>query len=131
MPELAELGWGSDDPAFRQVFTARFMPGAPKPLWDEFNELQRRSTSPQTAARFMRATAGIDVSETAARLDVPTLVLHARRDRMPPLEQGRALASAIRGSRFVTLESDNHLLLGHEPAWDRFVAEVAAFLNEG
>ena len=26
MPQLAELGWGIDEPSFRQVFTARFMP---------------------------------------------------------------------------------------------------------
>ena len=27
LPEVAELGWGRDEPSFRQVFTARFMPG--------------------------------------------------------------------------------------------------------
>jgi len=27
--ELARLGWGSDDPAFRMCFTAQFMPGEP------------------------------------------------------------------------------------------------------
>jgi DNA-binding NarL/FixJ family response regulator len=31
--------------------------------------------------------------------------------------------------RFVLLESENHILLEHEPAWDAFLAEIAAFLG--
>ena len=67
LPDLAELGWGSDEPSFRQVFTARFMPGGTQEQWDEFNELQRRSTSPTNAARFLRGFGTIDVTEAAQR----------------------------------------------------------------
>jgi len=45
-----------------------------------------------------------------------------------PLEQGRSLAASIRNARFVTLESDNHILLAGEPAWERFLDEVENFL---
>ena len=51
--ELARVGWGSDDPAFRQVFTSHFLPDGTREQWDAFNELQRRTTSPENAARFM------------------------------------------------------------------------------
>jgi len=59
---------------------------------------------------------------------VPTLVLHARHDNVVPLEQGRSMAAAIPNARFVTLESDNHVLLAGEPAWDKFFIEVEEFL---
>ena len=47
---------------------------------------------------------------------------------MVPFEEGRRLAAAIPGARFVALEGRNHLLLEDEPAWPRFLAEVRAFL---
>ena len=130
LPQLAELGWGTDDPAFRQVFSSRFMPDAPKEQWEEFNELQRRSTSPTNAARFLEAFGEIDVTEAAASVRAPALVVHVRGDRMPPLAQGRALASLLPNSRFVSLEGDNHLIAEDEPAWPAFLDEVDCFLAE-
>ena len=128
--ELARLGWGRDDPAFRQVFTTGFMPEGTKELWDAFNELQRLTTTPENAARVLEVTSAIDVRDVAPRVQAPTLVLHARRDHRPPFEQGRLLASLIPGARFVALESCNHILLEDEPAWPIFLDHVEAFLTE-
>jgi DNA-binding SARP family transcriptional activator/alpha-beta hydrolase superfamily lysophospholipase len=130
MVELARLGWGTDDPAFRQVFTSQFMPDGSRELWDAFNELQRRTTSPENAARVLQFTGGIDVVEPARQVRAPTLVLHATRDQRPPFEQGRLLASLIPGSRFKALDSNNHILLADEPAWPVFLSEVERFLAE-
>ncbi|WP_448808161.1 alpha/beta fold hydrolase [Agromyces bauzanensis] len=130
LPDLAELGWGRDEPTFRQVFAARFMPEGTREQWDEFNELQRRTTSPENAARFMRGFSVIDVTEAAKRVACPTLVVHVRGDLGPPVAQGRLLASLIPGSRFVSLEGRNHLMLATEPAWPRFLYEMNRFLAE-
>jgi DNA-binding SARP family transcriptional activator/pimeloyl-ACP methyl ester carboxylesterase len=130
MPQLAELGWGSDEASFRQVFTARFMPSGTKEQWDEFNELQRRTTSPTNAARFLRGFGEIDITEAAQRVRCPTLVVHVRGDRHPPVEQGRLLASLVPGSRFVSLGGENHLMLANDQAWPRFLEEVDRFLAE-
>ena len=127
--DLARNGWGIDDPAFRQVFTAQFMPKGTRELWDAFNELQRQTTSPENAARVLDVTGGIDVVDLAPLVRAPTLVLHARHDHRPPFEQGRLIASLIPDSRFVTLDSNNHILLEDEPAWPVFLAEVEAFLE--
>jgi pimeloyl-ACP methyl ester carboxylesterase len=126
--ELARVGWGSNSPAFRQVFTSQFMPGGSKELWDDFNELQRVSTSPENAARLLTLAGNIDVTALAPLVRAPTLVLHARRDQRPPFQQGRLLATLIPDSRFVALESENHILLADEPAWPTFMAEVNEFL---
>jgi len=128
--DLARFGWGRDDPAFRQVFTAQFMPEGSRELWDEFNELQRRTSSPENAARVLDLTGDIDVSVAAAQIRAPTLVLHARGDLRPPLAQGRLMASLIPGSRFVALESPNHILLADEPAWPVFLRTVEEFLAD-
>jgi pimeloyl-ACP methyl ester carboxylesterase len=128
--DLARLGWGRDDPAFRQVFTSQFMPGASRDLWEAFNELQRKTASAENAARVIELTGHFDGTEAAGRVTAPTLVLHARHDHLVPFKQGRLLATLIPKSRFVALESTNHILLAGEPAWAVFLAEVTAFLAE-
>ena len=59
----------------------------------------------------------------------PTLVLHARNDGEIPLASGREFATGIPGARFVTLESNNHILLEEEPSFARFLREVDMFLK--
>jgi pimeloyl-ACP methyl ester carboxylesterase/DNA-binding winged helix-turn-helix (wHTH) protein len=127
--QLARVGWGRDDPSFRRVFAMQFMPDGSLEQWEQFAELQRRTTSAENAVRFMESYTMIDVTSTAPTVTVPTLVLHARDERRVPLEQGRLLAAAIPGARFVTLDSRNHILLEDEPAWARFLAEVESFLE--
>jgi DNA-binding NarL/FixJ family response regulator len=39
------------------------------------------------------------------------------------------LATLIPGSQFVPLESRNHILMEHEPAWQQFVSTVRDFLS--
>jgi DNA-binding NarL/FixJ family response regulator len=59
----------------------------------------------------------------------PTLVLHARNDARVPFGEGRMVASSIAGAEFVPLESRNHILLEHQPAWKQFFAEIARFIH--
>ena len=73
---------------------------------------------------------GIDVLDRAARLDMPTLILHCRGDMRVPFEEGCKLAGAIPGARFVPLESANHVLLPDEPAWTVLHDELARFLGQ-
>jgi pimeloyl-ACP methyl ester carboxylesterase len=129
--DLVRLGWGRDEATFRQFFTSQFMPDGSRELWDAFNDLQLKTSSALNAAHVLETTALVDVLDVARTVRVPTLVLHARDDRRPPFEQGRLLASLIPNSRFVALESRNHILLADEPAWQVFLAEVEDFLAEG
>jgi DNA-binding SARP family transcriptional activator/pimeloyl-ACP methyl ester carboxylesterase len=127
--DLVRLGWGRDEPSFRQVFTSQFMPEGSRELWAAFNDLQRKTSSPENAARVLELTGPLDVTALARQVVAPTLVLHARHDQRPPFAQGRLLASLIPDCRFVALESHNHILLADEPAWPVFLAEVESFLE--
>lgn len=127
---LARTGWGRDNPVFRQLFTTLFIPGAAPEQMHWLNELQRITTSPDNAVRLMSALGDIDVRSRLGQVTQPTLVLHARGDARVPFAEGRELAAGIPGARFVTLESENHLILEQEPAWPRLLAEVRQFLTE-
>jgi pimeloyl-ACP methyl ester carboxylesterase len=107
------------------------MPDADPQLWTDFAELMRRTTSAENALRLFDACLDMDVTQAAAALDLPTLILHGRDDMRIPFEQGVSLASLIRGSRLVPLDTQNHLLRPDEPAWHHLLEEVGAFLDEG
>jgi DNA-binding NarL/FixJ family response regulator len=68
------------------------------------------------------------VRESAPNVRCPTLVLHARGDRRAPFEEGVILASLIPGARLIPLETSNHILLEHEPAFRQFFEELHAFV---
>jgi len=128
MIRLAELGWGQENPAFRQFFTTQFIPDGTAHQHQWFNELERISTSPQNAGRFIRVFNEIDVVPLLARVTCPTLVFHGVRDARVPFDEGRLMASMIPGARFVPLETNNHLLLETEPAWRRWIEEFRGFV---
>jgi pimeloyl-ACP methyl ester carboxylesterase len=129
MLTLMRLFWGRENPAFRQLFTSQFIPEGTKEQADWFNELQRISASPENAARHFEANGEFDVRDLLPKVTAPTLVMHARDAVWVPFELGRKLAAKIRGARFVALQSRNHLILEHEPAYARFVEEMRAFLR--
>jgi pimeloyl-ACP methyl ester carboxylesterase/DNA-binding CsgD family transcriptional regulator len=125
--DLVELGWGKDNPAFRQLFTAQFVPGATPEQFTWFNELCRRTTTPEIATRLLAARGDLNVRDLLAQVHVPTLVLHARHDEIVPFEAGKQLAAEIRNAEFMPLDSRNHILLAEEPAWTHFKDAVLEF----
>jgi len=127
--ELVRLGWGKDNPAFRQVFTSRFIPGGTDEQVGWFNELCRKTSSPAVAAELLATRAHIQVTDLLPRVRVPTLVIHAREDVVCPLAEGRLVAAGIPGAQFVELDSRNHVLLEREPAWERFQEVVLEFMG--
>jgi len=128
MQLLLRQGWGADNPRYRQLFTSLYIPGATPEQMQWFNELERVSASPENAVRIRYAIGLIDVAELLPKVKAPTLVLHAAKDCIAPYEEGLQLATSIPGARFVSLDSDNHLVLENEPAWPRAASELRAFL---
>jgi pimeloyl-ACP methyl ester carboxylesterase/DNA-binding CsgD family transcriptional regulator len=128
--ELIRLGWGTDNVAFRQVFTSRFVPDASAEQLHWFNDLCKRTTTPEIAAHLMLARSDVDVRELLHQVSVPTLVIHAADDNVTPISASRDLAAGIPGAEFVQLESRNHVLLENEPAWSRFKDVVLEFTGQ-
>ncbi len=127
--QLTRLGWGQNNPVYRQLFTSRFIPEATPEQVDWFNEICRRTTSPEIATLLLRARGQVDMLDLLPKVSVPTLVVHARLDEVAPLSEGVLLASEIPNAKFVQLESRNHILLEDEPAWARFKDEVLSFTD--
>jgi pimeloyl-ACP methyl ester carboxylesterase/DNA-binding CsgD family transcriptional regulator len=122
-------GWTTEDPAFRHLFSMLFLPhGTPAQMaWHD--ELLRTTASADAAVRLFKARGAVDLTVTAPRVGARTLVIHARGDRVVPVEEGRLLASLIPDARLVVLDSVNHILLADEPAWEQFVSALREFLG--
>jgi len=127
MVELTELGWGRPNPIYRRLLTKRFLPEGTEEQMCWFDELCTRSVSPEMAARLLQSRGEADISSLLPRVRVPTLVLHASGDQIAGLSQGQRLAEGIPGAQFVMLDSPNHIMLEHEPAWQRFCEAVLDF----
>jgi pimeloyl-ACP methyl ester carboxylesterase/DNA-binding CsgD family transcriptional regulator len=120
-------GWDQPNAAYRRLFTMRFLPDGTPEQMDWYDELQRRTTSGEIAARLYEAWSDVDVTDEARQVEAETLVAHCRGYGAVPFSQGRLLASLIPRARLLPLDSINHLLLPDDPAWRVFLEELRAF----
>jgi pimeloyl-ACP methyl ester carboxylesterase/DNA-binding CsgD family transcriptional regulator len=127
--QMIKVGWARPDSTFRRVFTSLLVPAATEQQKGWLDELQRVAASATSAYESRRQRRHHGAMECLAQLDVPTLVIHATGERINGFEEGRFLATSIRGARLVPLDSQNHIVLEDEPAWPVFVHEVEEFLR--
>ncbi len=127
--KLIELGWESDAPYYRQLFVSQHIPdGGSVEQLRSLGELFRRAAPAKNLIQLIRCLFNVDVSDSAARLTCPALVLHARGAPRVPFEEGRILAGLIPGARLVPLDTANNILLEQEPSFGKFFDELRAFV---
>ena len=78
------VGWAKEDPAFRRVFTTRFIPDATEEQMRWFDDLQRMSTSPANAVASRIARQQVDLEDDLPKIAAPTIVLQSIGDRSKP-----------------------------------------------
>ncbi|MGI8783512.1 MAG: alpha/beta fold hydrolase [Acidobacteriota bacterium] len=128
---LIRKGWGRDTPAFRQVFTSQFFRSDADPgLIAHFNELQRVSADPETAARYYESCHRRgDGRDLYRQIRIPTLVIHCRDDLAVSAEEGRLLASIIPGAQLVLLPSGTHYFPTDTKVATKAAGAIARFLH--
>lgn len=127
---LIRAGWGSDNKAIRQMLTTIYMPDAPAESQTWFTDLQKKTTSPENAAEILMAHGDVDIREILPKVRTPALVINGRNDIGVPYAQGQELAAGIKGARFATLDTANHILPVTDPAWKRCLRLIHDFLKE-
>lgn len=129
LEQLIRVGWDRAQSEFRRVFSSMMIPGGGDEQLRWIDDLLRASASRDVAIAARRQWNTTETSHLLSALSMPAIVLHSRGDRMVEFEHGRLLASALRHARLVALESDNHIVLGDEPAWQVIIEEITAFLD--
>lgn len=128
--DLTRLGWGKENHAFVQVWASQYQPGGTLEHLRSWCDQQCAATSAVTAVRLLEIGWNVDVREAAKKIKCPVLILHPARDAVVSIDEGRLIASLIPNSRFVQINTENHMPLADEPAWPRLVDEVRKFLAE-
>ena len=126
---LMREGWGDEHSAFQKMLCTGMLPKASTEMIHWLAELQRVASSPENTVRLRSTFDEIDVVDLLPKVSTPTLVMHCRHDNLVPFEEGRRIATVIPNARFVALESENHVPLPDEPAWQSFIFEIEAFLS--
>lgn len=127
--ETFRLGFYQDNPAFREVFTKRFLPGGDPEKMQWINELCHRATDAQTGSALMEARGHMNASDCLGDVRCPTLIFHARGDQAVPLHEGRYLAQHIPNAELRILDSENHILQEDEPAAVEAKDAILSFLG--
>lgn len=118
--DVFRLGWENDNPAFQDVFTSRFLPGASPEQRAWFTDLCRKTVLPETGADLLMARADVNVESLLASVSVPTFVIHSRDDQVIPFAEGQLLAQNIPGASMSVFEGKNHIIQRDEPSWQEF-----------
>ena len=83
MLTLMRLGWGQENPAFRQVFTSQFIPGGTKSRWTGSTICSGSRSRRRTLSAISRELLH-DVIALLPQVKIPTLVMHAQATRACP-----------------------------------------------
>ena len=89
--------------------------------------LQRVAASPGMVRNIFALYPQLDIRDVLPAIQVPTLVLHRRDDRMVRLEMGRYLADRIPGAKFVEVDGADHLFFTGDA--DTLLDEIEEFLT--
>src|SRR4051812_23113770 len=73
-----------------------------------FGRLERASASPALLAQSFYAFMDTDVTDILGAIQVPTLVIHRKHDRLVDVRAGRWLAERVPGAKYVELPGDDH-----------------------
>jgi pimeloyl-ACP methyl ester carboxylesterase len=95
---------------------------------EQLGRFQRASASPGAAAEYLRTVAHIDVRRALPMVDAPTLVLHASRDRVIPIELARYVAERIPDATLAEVDSADHLIWFSD-AVDAVADQIQDFLT--
>jgi pimeloyl-ACP methyl ester carboxylesterase len=130
MISMMRRGWGDQHSAFMRAFGTLFLPNGTTEQIKAYADLQRMATSADTAVKLRLLHDETDIRDTLSKVRSPTMVFHSRHDNVVPFEQGRLVAASIPNAEFIPLESSNHVLLSHEPAFSTFMNCVNGFLSD-
>lgn len=125
---MIRAGWGNPESAFMVAFTSLFCPSATPEEIANLVEIQLASATPENAAKIRIAIDRFSVIDCLDQVQAQTLVIHARNDSLHPVSQGQLLASRIRNSEFLQVESNNHIILPSDPVFQEIVAAKLEFL---
>ena len=121
--------WDNPDSSFLLAYSLLYFPEGPLDLAKDIVEIMSKSCPAKNMLMMRQAMNDASVVDLLPKVMCPTLVVHALRDSIHPVEQARKLAAGIDEAELVLLDTANHVPMPHSPDWDAFLEMVISFLN--
>lgn len=93
-----------------------------------FAQYQQAGATAEDALKMLEADVAINVTEVLPNVKAPVLIIHARGDRIVPIEMGRELTAGLPDGRFATVEGP-HVPLDPEQARRMLELQLEFFLE--
>ena len=129
MMDMSLEGWDDEYPSARDLMAQSFAPDASPHDQRKYAEFMKLAIDHKDWLKIGGLIAGVDIVAELSKIRCPALVLHANKDRMHSIEQGRILASEIPDARLVSLETTNNTMPEYDPAWSKATKEIESFLD--
>lgn len=121
--------WDKPDSSFLLAYSLLYFPEGPLDLAKDIVEIMNASCPAENMLKMRAALNAETVVELLPRVMCPTLIVHARKDSIHPLEQARKLASGIPNSELLVLDTANHVPMPNSTDWAAFLEATIQFLN--
>ena len=102
---LIRAHWGLGSKTIANLFSPEY----DKEELRQLCSIHKEAASPKIAAQLMELTYNMDVEELLQSLDIPSLVLHRRKDKTIPYQSGLWLASQIPNATFKSFDGTSHV----------------------
>lgn len=122
-------GWGDPSNGFMRAWATMALPTASQDEITQFIKLILDTGTTEDALRQRALIDQLDVTSDLENVHCPTIVLHARNCTIHPLEEGRRLATNIKGAEFVQFDSGNAFATASDPSIDKQLAIILEFLD--
>jgi class 3 adenylate cyclase len=116
-------GWGSGA-SLRVLAPSLSRDDGFRRWWGRF---ERHSVRPGMVGPIFEAINGLDIRAVLPAIQVPTLILHRRGDRLVDVANGRYLAAHIAGARYLELPGDDHIWFAGDA--DSLLDEIEEFVT--
>ncbi|MEO1055902.1 MAG: alpha/beta fold hydrolase [Actinomycetota bacterium] len=120
--------WGTKDSPMADGFAPSLAADETFRTWHQSYE--RKAATADAIGELLNLMIDFDVREVLPTLDLPTLVIHRRDDRVVPLPLGEELAANIPGAQLVVCDGADHFGYAGDQSWlddlERFVTGTVA-----
>lgn len=120
---LVQASWGLGSRAIADIF----IPNATSESIQQFTKFQREAASAEVAAELLKLSYTLDVTDVLDKVQIPTLILHRKKDKAIRFQNGKELAYNIPNAKLKVLGGTIHFPFYEEPG--EIITEILDFLG--
>jgi len=109
-------------------YTTEFLTNHPKIVEIAIKNMTKVQTSNKSYNRQLKAIGDFDVCDRLKTIRTPTCVMHGRKDRLVPFQNGEIITTLIPNTQFIVFENSAHVPFVEER--DKFLKSLITFLEE-